>query len=121
MVATVRNLTSASATSEYFQEDGGYYLKNDDRALQQAKQAEHRNGSAWYGRGARALGLEPGKHVSAGKFEKLLKGHAIGTDVRLGRLRDCCPAHGLRADRRDKLLKWLDTGGQNCTPNNIHE
>ena len=21
-------------------------------------------------------------------------------------------------DRRDKLLKWLDTGGQNCTPNN---
>ena len=88
MVATVRNLTSASATSEYFQEDGGYYLKNDDRALQQAKQAEHRNGSAWYGRGARALGLEPGKHVSAGKFEKLLKGHVIGTDVRLGRLRD---------------------------------
>ena len=88
MVATVRNLTSASATSEYFQEDGGYYLKNDDRALQQAKQAEHRNGSAWYGRGARALGLEPGKHVSAGKFEKLLKGHVIGTDVRLGRLCD---------------------------------
>ena len=28
------------------------------------------------------------------------------------------PARGLRADRRDKLLKWLDTGGQNCTPNN---
>ena len=24
----------------------------------------------------------------------------------------------MRADRRDKLLKWLDTGGQNCTPNN---
>ena len=62
------------------------YLKKYDRALQQAKQAEHRNGSAWYGRGARALGLEPGKHVSAGKFEKLLKGHVIGTDVRLGRL-----------------------------------
>ena len=88
MVATVRNLTSASATSEYFREDGGYYLKQDDRALQQAKQAEHRNGSAWYGRGARALGMEPGKHVSAGKFEKLLEGHVIGTDVRLGRLRD---------------------------------
>ena len=31
----------------------------------------------------------------------------------------CCSARGLRADRRDKLLKWLDTGGQNCTPNNI--
>ena len=24
----------------------------------------------------------------------------------------------MRADRRDKLLKWIDTGGQNCTPNN---
>ena len=31
---------------------------------------------------------------------------------------DCCSARGLRADRRDKLLKWRDTGGQNCTPNN---
>ena len=31
---------------------------------------------------------------------------------------DCCSARGLRADRRDKLLKWLDTWGQNCTPNN---
>ena len=30
----------------------------------------------------------------------------------------CCSARGLRADRRDKLLKWLDTGGQNCTPSN---
>ena len=26
---------------------------------------------------------------------------------------DCCSARGLRADRRDKLLKWLDTRGQN--------
>ncbi len=88
MVSTVRNLTSSSATSKYFQQDGGHYLKNDDGALQQAKQAEHRNGSAWHGRGARALGLELGMHVWAGKFDKLLKGHVIGTDVRLGRLRD---------------------------------
>ena len=35
-----------------------------------------------------------------------------------GEQRECCPARGLRADRRDKLLKLLDTGGQNCTPNN---
>ena len=35
-----------------------------------------------------------------------------------GRWLICCPARGLRADRRDKLLKLLDTGGQNCTPNN---
>ena len=33
-------------------------------------------------------------------------------------MRRCCSARGLRADRRDKLLKWIDTGGQNCTPNN---
>ena len=30
----------------------------------------------------------------------------------------CCSARGLRADRRDKLLKLLDTRGHNCTPNN---
>ena len=30
----------------------------------------------------------------------------------------CCSARGLRADRHDKLLKLLDTGGHNCTPNN---
>ena len=30
----------------------------------------------------------------------------------------CCSARGLRAARHDKLLKWLDTGGQNCTLNN---
>ena len=33
---------------------------------------------------------------------------------------DCCSARGLCADRRDKLLKLLDTRGQNCTPNNSH-
>ena len=38
--------------------------------------------------GAEALGLEPGKRVSAGAFEKLLQGHVIGTNIRLGRLRD---------------------------------
>ena len=32
---------------------------------------------------------------------------------------NCCSARGLRADRRDKLLKWRDTGGQHCTPDNI--
>ena len=37
--------------------------------------------------------------------------------IELG-VHECCSARGLRADRRDKLLKWIDTGGQNCTPNN---
>ena len=89
MVATVRSLTSASATSEYFRKDGGYYAsEGDDEAELKAKQEEHRNGSAWHGEGARALGLEPGKRVSATKFEKLLQGYVIGTNIRLGRKRD---------------------------------
>ncbi len=89
MVATVRNLTSASATSEYFQQDGGYYLAaGGDNADIRAKQKEHRNGSAWYGRGIPALGLRVGQKVSAKTFETLLQGHVIGTGTRLGRRRD---------------------------------
>ena len=89
MVATVRNLTSSSATSEYFRQDGGYYLrKGEDAADLRAKRAEHRNASTWHGAGAAALGLHPGKPVAAGAFEKLLQGHVIGTRTRLGRLRD---------------------------------
>ena len=89
MVATVRYLTSSSGTSEYFRQDGGYYLrKGGDAADLRAKRAEHRNASAWHGQGAVAQGLHPGKPVAAGAFEKLLQGHVIGTKLRLGRLRD---------------------------------
>ena len=89
MVATVRNLTSASATSEYFQRDGGYYLPaGGDREELRAKRAEHRNASAWHGRGASALGLRPGRRVSATLFEALLQGCVPGRDLRLGRRRD---------------------------------
>ena len=89
MVATVRILTSSSATSEYFRQDGGYYLADgEDAADLRAKRAEHRNASTWHGSGAVALGLHPGKLVAAGAFEKLLQGHVIGTRIRLGRLRD---------------------------------
>ena len=89
MVATVHNLTSSSATVQYFRQDAGYYLrKGEDAADLRAKQAEHRNASAWHGQGAIALGLNPGKPVAAGTFEKLLQGHVIGTWIRLGRLRD---------------------------------
>ena len=89
MVATVRNLTSSSATSEYFRQDGGYYLADrEDAADLRAKRAEHRNASAWHGTGAAALGLHPGNPVGARAFERLLQGHVIGTRQRLGRLRD---------------------------------
>ena len=73
MVATVRNLTSSSATSEYFRQDGGYYLADgEDAADLRAKRLEHRNASTWHGAGAVALGLHPGKPVGARAFEKLL-------------------------------------------------
>ena len=89
MVATVHNLTSSSATAQYFRQDAGYYLrKGEDAADLRAKRAEHRNASTWHGQGAVALGLHPGKPVAAGAFEKLLQGHVIGTWIRLGRLRD---------------------------------
>ena len=89
MVATVRNLTSSSATSEYFRQDGGYYLADGENAADlRAKRLEHRNASTWHGAGAVALGLHPGKPVGARAFEKLLQGQVIGTRIRLGRLRD---------------------------------
>ncbi len=89
MVATVSNLGSASATSEYFRSEGGYYVEEGDGSDElRAKREEHREASAWHGDGAEALGLKPGARVAAGKFEKLLRGHVLGTDIRLGRMRD---------------------------------
>ncbi len=88
MVATIRNLTSSSATVEYFRHDGGYYVgsKGDGGALH-AKREEHREASAWHGCGAEALGLNPGARVSSRAFERLLQGHVPGTEIRLGRVR----------------------------------
>ena len=61
MVATVHNLTSSSATAQYFRQDAGYYLrKGEDAADLRAKQAEHRNASTWHGQGvARRVGCAP--------------------------------------------------------------
>ena len=89
MVARVRNLTSSSSTAEYFHEEGGYYTAaRGDREAARAKAEEHRQASAWYGKGAAALGLRAGQKVSAGTFETILQGHVLGTDIRLGRKRD---------------------------------
>ncbi len=94
MVASVRNLTSASATADYLRRDGGYYTAaGPESDAGRAKNAEHRNGSFWHGRGALALGLRPDLHVAAGKFESLLAGHVIGTGIRLGRKRDGAHEH----------------------------
>ena len=88
MVATIRNLTSSSATVEYFRHEAGYYigLKGDAEALR-AKREEHREASAWHGSGLEALGLKPGARVSSRAFEELLQGHVPGTEIRLGRVR----------------------------------
>ncbi len=94
MVASVRNLTSASATADYLRRDGGYYTAaGPESDAGRAKNAEHRNGSFWHGKGALALGLRPDLHVAAGKFESLLAGHVIGTGIRLGRKRDGAHEH----------------------------
>ena len=88
MVATVRNLTSASATSEYFRSEGAYYVGSDGAVESlRAKREEHREASAWHGRGAAALGLKAGARVAARAFEKLLRGFVLGTGLRLGRVR----------------------------------
>ena len=88
MVTTVRNLTSSSATVQYFRYEAGYYIgsKGDAEALR-AKREEHREASAWHGCGAEALGLKPGARVSTRAFERLLQGHVPGTEIRLGRVR----------------------------------
>ena len=89
MVATVRNLTSSSATVEYFRYEAGYYVgSNGDAGALRAKREEHREASAWHGSGLAALGLKPGAAgCRRGPFEKLLQGHVPGTEIRLGRLR----------------------------------
>ena len=76
MVATVFNLTNASSTVSYFENDG-YYAKDDP---------EHKRASRWHGQGAKALKL--GLRVDSKKFERVLQGYVPGTDKRLGRMRD---------------------------------
>ena len=88
MVATIRNLTSSSATVKYFRYEAGYYIGSDvDAGALRAKREEHREASAWHGCGAEALGLKPGARVSTRAFERLLQGHVPGTEIRLGRVR----------------------------------
>ena len=76
MVATVTQLTSASRTAEYFEQEG-YYAKTDP---------EHKKASRWHGRGAAALGLR--RHVSPARLTAILDGRPPGTDITLGRIRD---------------------------------
>ena len=89
-MTTVRSLTSASSRLDYFVRDGCYLaaVRDGDREAARAKAAEHREGSAWYGQGLAAFGLNEGQKVSAGTFETLLQGYVPDTNIRLGRKRD---------------------------------
>ena len=76
MVATVTRLSAAATTVHYFEVDG-YYARNDP---------EHRKASNWHGEAAALLGLHG--PVKPKRFEDVLAGYVLGTDLRLGRLRD---------------------------------
>ena len=94
MVATVRNLTSSSATSEYFRNEGGYYTGKNERcegaaAAARARSAEHRRASGWYGKGSRGSGSGGGPRGRGGDVREGAPGPgARGRTLRLGRLRD---------------------------------
>ena len=72
MVASIGKIGSASQGVSYFEKDG-YYAKDDPL---------HREASAWYGRGAEAMGLSGPVEPEA--FEKVLQGH-VPDGRRLGR------------------------------------
>ena len=74
MVAKVNRLGSSAASVRYFEQEGGYYARNDP---------EHRRASRWHGAGAAALGLRG--RVDARRFRSVLEGKVPKTDIRLGR------------------------------------
>lgn len=76
MVASIGKVSSAAASTKYFESDG-YYAKDSEA---------HRQASAWQGKGAETLGLKG--HVSSAQFKSILEGHVGDTGKRLGRMRD---------------------------------
>ena len=72
MVASIGKIGSPSQGVSYFEKDG-YYAKGDEA---------HRDASAWYGRGAQAMGLSG--PVEPDAFEKVLEGY-VPDGRRLGR------------------------------------
>ena len=107
MVATIRNLTSSSATSEYFQKDGGYYLrKGDDETDLGAKQEEHRNGSAWYGLGS-SVHEVPYEELGEKAAQTWLE---LDPEVR-DRTLLLAPTHALRAEINETVREALAAEG----------
>ena len=96
MKATFTALGAVRSTLEYFLSEAGYAprepLGPEARARYYAHDTgEHLHASAWFGRGAEALGLTG--RVRTRDFERVLRGEVPGTDVVLRRNRDGTDEH----------------------------
>ena len=76
MVASIGKVSSAAASTKYFESDD-YYAKDS---------AAHRQASAWQGKGVAELGLRG--HINSAQFRAILEGHVGDTGKRLGRMRE---------------------------------
>ena len=96
MMATFTALGAVRSTLEYFLSEAGYAPREREgperRARYYAHDAgEHLQASAWFGRGAAALGLTG--RVRVRDFERVLRGEVPGAGVVLRRNRDGAQEH----------------------------
>ena len=75
MVASIASISSASASTQYFAQDGYYMDGSEEQTM------------AWHGKGAIEL-LGEGQKVTPDTYRAIMEGHVPGTDIRLGRTRN---------------------------------
>ena len=96
MITTFTALGAVRSTLEYYLSEAGYAPREHAGAEGRARYyahdiGEHLHASAWFGRGAEALGLTG--RVRARDFERVLRGEVPGTGVALRRNRDGAQEH----------------------------
>ena len=96
MKITFTALGAVRSTLEYFLSEAGYAPRAGTGTGKRARYyagdtGEHLHASAWFGRGAEALGLTG--RVRARDFERVLRGEVPGADVVLRRNRDGAQEH----------------------------
>ena len=89
-------LGAARSSLEYYLRDAGFAPPPDATPAMRARyyarhRAEHRRASAWFGRGAEALGLSG--PVNVRDFERVMQGRVPGTAIVLRRNRDGAQEH----------------------------